>query len=228
VSNKIVGVVSQFAFTRFPMHSLSRFLRTAGMAVASLVTVTITVAKPLPASLDIVNAARSQIGVTLQYQPAYEKMAYPNGDVPRARGVCTDVIIRALRDARGLDLQQEVHVDMAKNLLSYPKNWGAKQKLDSNIDHRRVPNLMVYFARSKLSVSGAGVRTTPTYLAGDIVAWNLGRGLQHIGIVTDKKTSTGTPLVVHNIGRGALEEDILHEYKIIGHYRFPALPAVIN
>lgn len=148
----------------------------------------------------------------------------------RARGVCTDVIIRALRDARGLDLQQEVHVDMAKNLASYPKNWGTKQKLDSNIDHRRVPNLMVYFARRKLSVSGVanGVGSTQKYLAGDIVAWNLGRGLQHIGIVTDKKTIAGTPLVVHNIGRGALEEDILNEYKIIGHYRFPPLAANVN
>jgi uncharacterized protein len=214
------------------MHSLSRLLRTASMAVALLATVTVNIslAKPLPASLDIVNAARSQIGVTLQYRPAYEKMAYPNGDVPRERGVCTDVIIRALRDARGLDLQQEVHTDMAKNIASYPKNWGAKQKLDSNIDHRRVPNLMVYFARRKLSVivDGPGNGTTQKYLAGDIVAWNLGRGLQHIGIVTDKKTSTGTPLVVHNIGRGALEEDILNEYKIIGHYRFPALPDTIQ
>ena len=210
------------------MHPLIRLLCTASIVVALLatVTVTITFAKPLPASLDIVNAARSQIGVTLQYRPAYEKMTYPNGDVPRMRGVCTDVIIRALRDARGLDLQEQVHTDMAKNSASYPKNWGAKQKLDSNIDHRRVPNLMVYFARRNLNVGGSGA--TQKYLPGDIVAWTLGRGLQHIGIVTDKKTVNGTPLVIHNIGRGALEEDILNEYKIIGHYRFPALPVTIQ
>ena len=210
------------------MHPLIRLLCTASIVVALLatVTVTITFAKPLPASLDIVNAARSQIGVTLQYRPAYEKMTYPNGDVPRMRGVCTDVIIRALRDARGLDLQEQVHTDMAKNSVSYPKNWGAKQKLDSNIDHRRVPNLMVYFARRNLNVGGSGA--TQNYLPGDIVAWNLGRGLQHIGIVTDKKTVNGTPLVIHNIGLGALEEDILNEYKIIGHYRFPALPVTIQ
>ena len=205
------------------MNVLSRLLQTACAAV--LLLATITVAKPLPASMDIVNVARSQIGITLQYRPAYEKMAYPNGDIPRTRGVCTDVIIRALRDARGVDLQQEVHIDMQKNFAAYPKNWGINQKLDSNIDHRRVPNLMTYFARQKLTVSNSAAAK---FLPGDIVAWNLGRGLQHIGIVTDKKGSTGTPLIIHNIGRGTLEEDILNEYKIIGHSRFPAMAVNIE
>jgi uncharacterized protein len=215
-----------------PNRNLMRVLYSSGLlrTMVGLLIVTASIAKPPPASLDIVSAARSQIGVTLLYKPAYEKMAYPNGDVPRQRGVCTDVIIRALRDARGIDLQQEVHSDMQKAGAAYPNNWSrnaqAKQKLDTNIDHRRVPNLMTYFARRKIAVTATLGATS--YLPGDIVAWNLGKGLQHIGIVTDKITASGTPLIIHNIGRGALEEDILKEYRIIGHYRFPALPAVIE
>lgn len=213
---------------RIPSSRRRNAVATLIAGAVALLLVTLSFAKPLPASPDIVIAARAQIGITLQYRPAYEKIAYPNGDVPRVRGVCTDVIVRALRDARGIDLQQEVHDDMQKLPSSYPRNWTPKSqatiRLDANIDHRRVPNLITYFARRKLSVTSLNAR----YLPGDIVAWNLGSGMHHIGIVTDKKSASGVPLVVHNIGRGTLEEDILNAYKIIGHYRFPALAESIS
>lgn len=173
---------------------------------------------------DIVEAAQAQLGVTLRYDPAYRALKYPGGDVPLERGVCTDVVVRALRTARALDLQKLVHEDIKANWDAYPhqRRWRL-DKPDPNIDHRRVPNLMTYFAR-------AGYRVKPTreaaaYLPGDIVAWDLGRGVLHIGIVGDQKSVVGTPLVVHNIGSGAREEDILFRYTIIGQYRLPALPA---
>lgn len=169
---------------------------------------------------DIAIAAQAQIGVTLRYDPAYRRLAYPGGDVPKERGVCTDVIVRALRAARGLDLQKLVHEDIKAHWDAYPhqKRWRLDGP-DPNIDHRRVPNLMTYFRR-------AGYGRTPTrqaseYLPGDIVAWDLGRGILHIGIVSDLVTAQGTPLVIHNIGAGAREEDILFRYGIIGHYRLP-------
>jgi uncharacterized protein len=174
---------------------------------------------------DVVTAARKQIGVTVLYDPAYVRIAFPGGDVARERGVCTDVIVRALRDARGFDLQDEIHADMRSNRAAYPRKWAATiNSTDANIDHRRVPNQMKYFERrgfAKPLVPGVA-----QYRAGDIVAWNLGRGQTHIGIVTDRKSMTGTPLVIHNIGRGTLEENILTDYEVIGHYRLPATLAV--
>jgi uncharacterized protein len=177
-------------------------------------------APALAGNTDIAIAAQAQIGVTLRYDPAYRPLRYPNGDVPPERGVCTDVIVRALRSARGIDLQKQVHEDIKANWDAYPhqRRWRL-DKPDPNIDHRRVPNLMTYFRR-------AGYGRTPTrvpadYLPGDIVAWDLGRGILHIGIVSDLKTSAGTPLVVHNIGAGTREEDILFRHGIIGHYRLP-------
>ncbi len=169
---------------------------------------------------DIVSAARRQVGVTVRYDPAYRALAYPGGDVPPERGVCTDVVIRALRAARGIDLQVAVHEDIAAHFGAYPhqRRWRAS-KPDRNIDHRRVPNLMVYFARAGYQKSGA--TAAADYLPGDIVAWDLGRGILHVGIVTERKAPTDTPLVVHNIGAGAREEDILFRYRIIGHYRLP-------
>jgi uncharacterized protein YijF (DUF1287 family) len=171
-------------------------------------------------NVDIAIAAQAQIGVTRIYDPAYRKLAYPGGDVPAERGVCTDVIVRALRVARGLDLQRLVHEDIKANWDAYPnwKRWRL-EKPDPNIDHRRVPNLMTYFARA-----GFGRRPTrapANYLPGDIVAWDLGRGILHIGIVSDLRTTEGIPLVIHNIGAGAREEDILFGHTIIGHYRLP-------
>lgn len=160
-------------------------------------------------------AAKEQIGVTLTYDPAYVALAYPGGDVPRRTGVCSDVVVRALRVV-GLDLQKAVHEDMKANFSAYPKNWGLK-KPDKNIDHRRVPNLMRYFERKQIEV--AGDRADPTrYLPGDVVAWRLDNGLLHVGVVSDVKKA-GTPLIIHNIGRGAQEENVLFAFKVIGHYR---------
>lgn len=163
----------------------------------------------------LVAAARSQIGVTTHYDGSYRKLAYPGGDVPKMTGVCCDVIVRALRDQK-IDLQQWVHEDMNRSFKDYPQNWGLK-KPDSNIDHRRVPNLACFFRRSGWALD---VSTNATdYLPGDIVTWKLANGLPHIGIVSNKKTPTGTPLVIHNIGGGTQEEDVLFGFTINGHFR---------
>jgi hypothetical protein len=160
--------------------------------------------------------ARSQVGVTLSYDPVYRQLGYPGGDVPLSTGVCTDVVIRALRE-QGLDLQKSVHEDMRAHFARYPKNWGLKRP-DRNIDHRRVPNLMTWFQRQGMAIK---VSDKPAdYRAGDIVTWDLGRGLTHIGLVSDRSDAAGTPLILHNIGRGTREEDILFAYRITGHYRF--------
>ena len=174
-------------------------------------------------NLKSVQAARSQVGVTHSYDPQYTKLAYPNGDVPLHKGVCTDVVIRALRDAHQLDLQQLVHEDMAKNFALYPKKWGLK-KTDKNIDHRRVPNLQVYFKRHWQSLGAT--QTAKDYQAGDIVTVMLPGNLPHIMLVSNKTEKNGpsrapTPLVIHNIGRGAQEEAVLFAYPITGHYRLP-------
>ena len=167
----------------------------------------------------LVRDARQQVGVTLSYDPAYRKLSYPGGDVPMATGVCTDVVIRALRQ-QGLDLQEAVHRDMRGHFAAYPKNWGLTRP-DSNIDHRRVPNLMTWFKRQGWSLPVS--REASAYQAGDIVTWDLGRGLTHIGIVSDRQSPAGAPLILHNIGRGTQEEDILFAYAITGHYRPLAL-----
>jgi uncharacterized protein len=161
--------------------------------------------------LKLVKAARSQVGVTLQYDANYTTLAYPNGDVPLKKGVCTDVIIRALRDAHGLDLQQLVHDDMAKNFSLYPKKWGLKRP-DANIDHRRVPNLQVYFNRHWQNIN-----TSADYQTGDVVTVMLPGNLPHIMLVSNAKKH----IVIHNIGRGTREEASLFLYTITGHYRLP-------
>ncbi|MCZ4322509.1 DUF1287 domain-containing protein [Pseudomonas anguilliseptica] len=166
----------------------------------------------------LVTAAREQVGVTLSYDPAYRRLSYPNGDVPLNTGVCTDVVIRALRQ-QGLNLQQAVHQDMRANFRLYPKNWGLSRP-DSNIDHRRVPNLMTWFKRQGWSLPPG--QDAERYRPGDIVTWDLGGGLTHIGIISDRQAGSGVLLVLHNIGRGTQEEDILFSFKITGHYRIPA------
>ena len=155
----------------------------------------------------------------VQYDPAYFVIPYPNGDVPKGKGVCTDVIIRAYRTL-GVDLQVAVHEDMSQNFQLYPKNWGLK-KTDKNIDHRRVPNLMKFFERHGASL---GISSVPRdYQPGDVVTWDLGKGIGHIGIVTDKKSSDNArPLIVHNIGNGQEISDCLFTYKITGHFRYKA------
>lgn len=169
----------------------------------------------------LVDAARSQIGKTLIYDGSYARLDYPNGDVPLLRGVCTDVVVRAYRGQK-IDLQQRVHTDMQANFKLYPKSWGLKRP-DANIDHRRVPNLMVYFARfgKKLPISTEAEH----YLPGDLVTWRLDNGLPHIGIVSDKRSwFDGKPLVIHNIGWGTRENDMLFDYTITGHFRFHPPP----
>lgn len=165
----------------------------------------------------VVDAARGQVNVTTIYDPAYVQLSYPGGDVPLERGVCTDVVIRAFR-AAGVDLQQAVHEDMRRSFRSYPKRWGLSRP-DPNIDHRRVPNLMVYFDRQGKSVA-IGPDSTE-YLPGDLVTWDLGGGVPHIGVVTaDVDPASGRRLIVHNIGQGAKLEDVLFAWKITGHYRY--------
>lgn len=167
-------------------------------------------------SQSLVEAARRQIGVTRLYDPAYVEIVYPGGDVPADRGVCTDVVVRALR-ADGLDLQQVIHEDMRAHFADYPQNWGLNGP-NRSIDHRRVPNQMRWFERQGWSQSISPMAAD--YIAGDIVAWKLsGSGLLHIGIVSDRKTRNGTPLILHNIRRGTQEEDLLFAHAIIGHYR---------
>jgi uncharacterized protein len=151
------------------------------------------------------------------YDPTYFQIAYPNGDVPSGKGVCTDVVIRAYRKM-GIDLQKEVHEDMKTNFNLYPKKWGLK-KTDTNIDHRRVPNLMVFFTRKgvKKSVTKEG----RDYLPGDIVTWNLDGGATHIGLVSLRKSSDGKRYkIVHNIGYGQQLSDCLFDYEITGHYSY--------
>lgn len=170
---------------------------------------------------EIAAAAIAQTKSRVVYDPAYVVIPYPGGDVPADRGVCADVIIRALRKT-GADLQLLVHEDMKANFPAYPKRWGLK-KPDRNIDHRRVPNLEKFFTREGLR---RALTTAPAnFKAGDIVSWNL-KGdagfLPHIGIVTAKKARSKRPLIVHNVGAGPQLEDVLFEWKMTGHFRVAA------
>ena len=157
----------------------------------------------------------------VRYDPAYYVMDYPNGDIPADRGVCTDVIIRAYRKV-GIDLQKEVHEDMKDNFDAYPKKWGL-DKPDKNIDHRRVPNLMVFFSRHG---QVRAITDNPVdYVPGDLVCWNLGGDITHIGIVVNRKSKDKKRyLIVHNIGAGQVLADCLFDFKIIGHYRYKKSP----
>ena len=166
----------------------------------------------------MLEGAVEQTKVTKTYDPAYVVLAYPHGDVPAERGVCTDVIIRAMRKA-GVDLQKEVHEDMAANFSLYPKKWGLPAA-DSNIDHRRVPNLQTYFTRKGKSLS---VTTNAgDYKPGDFVTWDLdGKGLTHIGIVSGIWSEKNKRYyIIHNIGGGAEAEDRIFDWKVTGHYRY--------
>ena len=168
--------------------------------------------------MDIVSAARSQIGVTVVYDPAYRSIPYPNGDVPIDRGVCSDVIVRALRTARGIDLQKLVHEDMKAHFIMYPSliRWRMLGP-DSNIDHRRVLNLERFFGRSGWSLEVTKEKVC--YFPGDIVTCLIGGEIPHVMIVSDRKSPDGVPLVIHNVGSGTQEEDRLFSYDITGHHR---------
>jgi uncharacterized protein YijF (DUF1287 family) len=162
-------------------------------------------------------AALDRTQHAVRYDPAYIRLTYPGGDVPADTGVCTDEVIRAYR-AVGIDLQKEVHEDMAANFSTYPTKWH-RQSPDANIDHRRVPNLIVFFTRKGESLPITD--HAEDYAPGDLVTWDLGRGLTHIGMVVDRKTLfTRRYMIVHNIGAGPKLEDVLFAWKITGHYRY--------
>lgn len=179
-------------------------------------------APPIAVAQDSFQAELSKAAIALtddevSYDPSYFSIGYPNGDVPANKGVCTDVIIRAYRKL-GIDLQTEVHEDMVKDFENYPQLWGLK-KTDTNIDHRRVPNLMFFFSkRGKIKPIS---NKAADYAPGDIVAWNLGGNVTHIGLVINQKSDDGERnLVVHNIGNGQEISDCLFRFKIIGHYTY--------
>ncbi len=166
----------------------------------------------------LVTSARKQIGVVLYYDPRYVQLDFPNGDVPADRGVCTDVVIRAMRDGLSKDLQQLVNQDMKSNFAAYPKSWGLS-KPDRSIDHRRVPNLRTYFKRNGFEVALPKDKDPSRFLPGDIVTCTVPPHLPHIMIVSDKKSKEGVPLIIHNIGGGTVEADLLFTYPLTGLYR---------
>jgi len=194
----------------------------ASRIVLAAATPTPPVVRPLPANASpqlkqFLEGAVAQSSVTTGYDPSYVKLEYPNGDVPSETGVCSDVVVRAFRKA-GIDLQKEVHEDMKLAWAEYPRRWGARAT-DTNIDHRRVLNLMKYFERQGKSVSLSDERAA--YKPGDVVAWQLSEGVEHIGIVTNLSSDPDKHyLIVHNIGGGVRVEDALLSWKIIGHYRY--------
>lgn len=176
-----------------------------------------TARKPLTPLDKVLANLLEQTQQTTSYDPAYTALTYPNGDVPLGRGVCADVVVRALR-AGGLDLQQAVHEDMQRHFAAYPQKWGAR-KSDPNIDHRRVANLMKWFERKGKALPPS--LKAEDYRAGDIVAWELDNGLLHIGVVSNVTVEGSTRLtLVHNINAGAKLADVLFAWKIIGHYRY--------
>ncbi len=171
----------------------------------------------------VADAARDRLAADVRYDGRYVRLDYPGGDVPAEIGVCTDVVIRSLRAAKGLDLQVAVHEDMRANFAAYPANWGLSRP-DRNIDHRRVPNLETWFTREGHALPRSS--DPADYRPGDIVSWRLdggsGRGgLPHIGIVSDRHARSGNPLIIHNIGRGPEESDMLFSHTITGHFRLP-------
>ena len=205
------------------LQSLTHGLRTravlplAVLPLAVLLLAVFAVGPAYAGGQALVDAAREQIGVTVVYDGRYQRLVYPNGDVPIERGVCTDVVIRAYRRL-DIDLQQAVHEDMRGHFDAYPKLWGLLRP-DRNIDHRRVPNLEAWLRRqgTALSVSDSGANYRP----GDLVSWRLPGNLPHIGIVSERRSDAGVPLIVHNIGAGTREEDILFAFPISGHFRLP-------
>ena len=155
----------------------------------------------------------------MRYDARYVALAYPGGDVRPDRGACTDVIIRALRNA-GYDLQQLIHEDMRRNFRLYPRRYGLSAP-DRNIDHRRTPNQMTFLRRFGVTLPrGTSGSAAATWQPGDLVYCNLPGGLGHCGVLSDRYGASGLPLVIHNVG-GASEEDCLGEWEITGHFRFP-------
>lgn len=168
----------------------------------------------------IVSAARDQLSWGTKYDPAYIKLPYPKGDVPKSKGVCTDVVVRALRGA-GYDLQKLIHEDMTNRWKEYPR-YSSNKAPDTNIDHRRVPNQIVYFKRFGDELTKAFAHPED-WNPGDIVMWKLPGGADHVGVLSDKRNADGYPLVIHNIGPAPSEDDVLTSitWKVTGHFRFP-------
>ena len=165
----------------------------------------------------VIDAAIDQVGKTTGYDASYQKLEYPNGDVPIETGVCSDVIVRAFRKS-GIDLQKDLHEDMKENFSAYPTRWRLSGPA-ANIDHRRVPNLETYFTRKGKSLSTTG--GAETFLPGDMVTWDLGTGQDHVGLVVNVWYKPSQRyLIVHNIGAGTRMEDVLFAWKITGHYRY--------
>jgi uncharacterized protein YijF (DUF1287 family) len=200
-------------------RSLSRGVLTVLAAAQVLMTQEAAVSSPPTAfRARLVDAAIERTRHSVTYDGSYRAIDYPNGDVPNDRGVCTDLVVRAYRGA-GIDLQALVHEDMKAAFDAYPRSWGLSRP-DPNIDHRRVPNLQVFFRRHGQSLAITG--NSEDYRPGDLVTWMLAGNLPHIGIVTGRRSDDGArPLVVHNIGRGPFLEDMLFDYRVTGHYRYP-------
>lgn len=180
--------------------------------------------RPIPPAhvAEVIDSVYEQSRITRSYDPAYVKLSYPGGDVSPERGVCTDVVVRAFR-TKGVDLQQQVHQDMLRSFRNYPKKWGLRAP-DSNIDHRRVPNLMTFFERRGVSLP---ITDNPdNYLPGDVVAWKLNEKQNHIGIVMKARSyDEQRPLIGHNINSGTKIQDVLFDWEIVGHYRYFPEPA---
>lgn len=198
-------------------------MATIQFALAAVIILASPVFAQLPAddfATRLVDAAMERLSHDVTYDGSYRKIDYPNGDVPDHIGVCTDLVVRAYR-AVGIDLQQAVHEDMETNFGAYPKIWGHSGP-DANIDHRRVPNLQVFFERNGVVLAKS--RNAEDYRPGDLVTWMLPGNLPHIGIVVGRRSSEGRrPLVVHNIGAGPELDDVLFQFPITGHYRYDGL-----
>ena len=197
------------------MHFTKTIMQKFFVFLFAIIVLHFSVLAQSPFQLRLADSALTLTKQKVVYDPTYFKLNYPNGDVPAGKGVCTDVVIRAYRKVN-IDLQKEVHEDMKDNFSKYPQKWGLT-KTDKNIDHRRVPNLMVFFSRfgKEKPIS----QNEKNFAPGDIVCWDLGGGITHIGIVSKKKVyKTNRNFIVHNIGAGQVLEDCLFRYKIIGHY----------
>ena len=212
--NKISHINSPiYASVKAIMARLAR----VGLIALSIASMQMAVAaEPISNGAKLARDAKKQIGVTVSYDPSYRKLDFPRGDVPQHTGVCSDVVIRAYR-LQNIDLQQLINHDMQQHFAEYPKIWRLKTP-DKNIDHRRVPNLETFFERHGQRLS---ITDIESFKAGDIVSWRLPNGnLPHIGIVSNKTSAAGTPLIIHNIGQGVQQEDILFAYPITGPYRY--------
>jgi uncharacterized protein YijF (DUF1287 family) len=204
------------------IERLEGFLVTQRFMVMRLLSLSLFALSALSANAapkdDFLASAAAQIGRTVSYDPAYTALAYPGGDVPISTGVCTDVLVRAFRQI-GVDLQKDVHEDMKKSFAAYPHLWNLRSP-DTNIDHRRVPNLMAFFKR--LGKAVPVTREAADYRPADIVAWRLPDGRPHIGIVSAEPSEQQPDRfkIIHNIGAGARSEDRLFDFEIIGHYRY--------